>query len=271
MQRPKPDQPRGILQRGPAPEDIRYQRLMPMTALQPYIAHFWSVSWDFRDKKPLTAETLPHPAVQLIFERGRGQVVGVHTGKFKRRLQAKGRVFGIKFRPAAFRPCLPHALSRLTDKTLSLRTVFGKDSVPFTRAILDEPDTERCTELAEAFLQVRLPSLPTEIAELRDLVEWLATDPSVVRVAQVAARAGLDLRTLQRRFLAGVGVSPKWVIQRYRLHEAAEQLARPDAPDLASLAQQLGYFDQSHFVKDFKAVSGHPPGYYLAKALRTKA
>nr|WP_254625240.1 MULTISPECIES: helix-turn-helix transcriptional regulator [unclassified Myxococcus] len=83
---------------------------------------------------------------------------------------------------------------------------------------------------------------------------------------QVAALAGLEPRNLQRRFSAAVGVSPKWVIQRYRLHEAAEQLARADAPDMASLALQLGYFDQSHFIRDFKALVGRAPGQYAAQA-----
>lgn len=131
-------------------------------------------------------------------------------------------------------------------------------------AILAEPDLRRCAALAEELLLPALPSLPAPIAKLRDLVERLARDPGITRAEQAAALAGLDLRTLQRRFSDGVGVSPKWVIQRYRLHEAAAQLAQPDAPELADLALQLGYFDQSHFIRDFKAVVGKTPGEYLA-------
>jgi AraC-like DNA-binding protein len=79
-------------------------------------------------------------------------------------------------------------------------------------------------------------------------------------VEQAAALIGVDVRTLQRRFHSAVGLSPKWVIQRYRLHEAAEQLARSPTPDLASLALRLGYFDQPHFIRSFKAIIGRPPG-----------
>ena len=50
------------------------------------------------------------------------------------------------------------------------------------------------------------------------------------------------------------------MIQRYRLHEAAEQLKRTSPPSLAALAASLGYFDQSHFVRDFKAMVGRAPG-----------
>ena len=56
-----------------------------------------------------------------------------------------------------------------------------------------------------------------------------------------------------------ISVSPKWVIQCYGLHEAAERLKLPNAPDLASLAMELGYADQSHFTRDFTKMVGRSP------------
>ena len=100
------------------------------------------------------------------------------------------------------------------------------------------------------------------VVQLRDLVERMAADPTLVRVEDVAALASIEVRALQRSFRAYVGATPKWVIGRYRLHEAAAQLAGAQAPNLAELALRLGYFDQAHFVRDFKAVVGRPPGRY---------
>ena len=265
MSSPRPDAPRGILRRLVPAGRFEHERFAPTPALEPFIAHFWMVRWDLRGEPPFVIETLPHPCVHVVFERGRAEVGGVMTGRFRRRLRGQDRVFGIKFRPAAFQPILRAPLARITNRVLSLRTVFGKQSDPLKQAILGEPNVQRCVALAEEFLHERLPSMPAAIAELRDLVERLATDQSITRVEQAAALAGIELRKLQRRFNAAVGVSPKWVIQRYRLHEAAEQLARANAPDMASLALQLGYFDQSHFVRDFKAVVGRPPGEYVTR------
>ena len=59
-----------------------------------------------------------------------------------------------------------------------------------------------------------------------------------------------------------VGVSPKWVIQRYRLQEAAERLAEGRATSLETLALELGFFDQAHFCRDFKALVGRTPAEY---------
>jgi AraC-like DNA-binding protein len=204
---------------------MEHGRYAPSEDLRPFVAHFWMVRWDLRGEPPFVAETLPHP----------------------------------------FQPVLRAPLSRITDRTLALRTVFGPESAALEDAILGEPDVGRCILLAEEFLRMRLPAMPAPIAHLRDVVERLSEDPSMTRVEQVCALAGLELRKLQRRFQDAVGVSPKWVLQRYRLHEAAAQLARADPPDMADLALQLGYFDQSHFARDFKAVVGRSPGAYAAQ------
>ena len=69
-------------------------------------------------------------------------------------------------------------------------------------------------------------------------------------------------RPLQRIFSQYVGVSPKWVIMRYRLQEAADQLARNEIVNWPKMALDLGYFDQAHFIKDFKMIVGRTPAEY---------
>jgi AraC-like DNA-binding protein len=263
----QPDAPRGVLSPAADAEGIENERFVPGPELAPFVAHFWTVRWDLRGRPDFLAETLPHPCVHLLFERGRAQVAGVSTRIFRRRLRGQDRVFGVKFRPAAFHPFLRGPLFRLRDRVRSLASVFGPESHGTRRDILAEPDPRRCVTLAEAFLLERLPSMPEKTRALRDLVERLATDQTITRVEQAAALAGVDVRTLQRRFSAAVGVSPKWVIQRYRLHEAAERLAEDKSPDLASLALQLGYFDQPHFIRSFKAMTGRAPGVHLARRM----
>jgi AraC-like DNA-binding protein len=252
--------------RQPAPaEGVTHQRFAPGPSLESFVQHFWTVTWDLRGKPPTKAETLPHPCVHLVFEGARAVVTGVPRHRFERVLRGKGRVFAIKFRPAAFGPLLRGPLSKLSDRTVSLRTVFGSAGQALQERIQRELDPKRCVSLARDFLEPRLPEMPDEIAQLRDLVERIAADPRLTRVDQLVELAGVERRTLQRRFSAAVGASPKWVIQRYRLHEAAERLAGPDAPDMASLAVELGYFDQSHFIRDFKATVGRSPARYRAQ------
>jgi AraC-like DNA-binding protein len=88
-----------------------------------------------------------------------------------------------------------------------------------------------------------------------------------VRVADLAVRHHVSERTLQRLFAAYVGIGPKWVLQRYRLHDAVEQLQGQGGADWARLALELGYYDQAHFARDFRALVGRTPAQYDAARL----
>jgi AraC-like DNA-binding protein len=85
-------------------------------------------------------------------------------------------------------------------------------------------------------------------------------------VEHVARITGTGVRALQRLFGEYVGVSPKWVIARYRLHEAEARLSAGEDVDLAALALDLGYYDQAHFTRDFQAIVGRPPAAYARQS-----
>jgi AraC-like DNA-binding protein len=94
------------------------------------------------------------------------------------------------------------------------------------------------------------------------VVARVAGDPALTRVDELAAGAGVGIRRLQRLFAEHVGVGPKWMLRRYRLHEAAARAAEGSAVDWVRLAAELGYADQAHFTRDFTAIVGVPPARY---------
>ena len=65
-------------------------------------------------------------------------------------------------------------------------------------------------------------------------------------------------------------MSPKAVLARYRLPDAAATIDAGEAGDLAGLAASLGWFDQAHFSRDFRSVVGVPPSAYLQQARRAR-
>jgi AraC-like DNA-binding protein len=77
---------------------------------------------------------------------------------------------------------------------------------------------------------------------------------------------GKSLRSLQRNLRKYVRIGPKALLRRFRLQEAAARLAERRAVEQAALAHALGYCDQAHFIRDFRALVGEPPGAY-AEAL----
>jgi transcriptional regulator GlxA family with amidase domain len=100
---------------------------------------------------------------------------------------------------------------------------------------------------------------------LAAIVRTMLEDPAVVRVDELAERHAMSPRTLQRLFRRYVGVGPKWVIQRARLHDAVDRIDTRRVTDLATLALELGWFDQAHFTRDFTALVGQSPAAYAAR------
>jgi AraC-like DNA-binding protein len=262
--------PRGVLDLRAGERRFDLDIRPPAADLAELVEHFWRVHWDLRGQEPYRQHTLPHPSVHLVIEAGASAVVGVTTGRFTRVLEGRGRVFGVKFRPAGFRPFFGGSVSELTDRRAPVAEVFGADGDALVERLLALREDARLVEAAGAFVHERLPEPDANVADINRTTEQIMRDRTITRVDQVAERTGIGKRSLQRLFADYVGVSPKWVIQRYRLHEAAERLGDGDDVDLARLAVELGYFDQAHFAKDFKAIVGSPPNRYARTVARAE-
>jgi AraC-like DNA-binding protein len=131
------------------------------------------------------------------------------------------------------------------------------------------PRVEQLIAAAEEFLRARWPAEDPQVELVGRIVAALLRDRDIARVEDVANRFAIPPRTLQRLFARYVGVSPKWVLRRFRLHEAAALLATEQDRPWAEVAAELGYFDQSHFIRDFTAAIGLTPVAY-AQACRRK-
>lgn len=274
MVRRKIDPPRGMLKTlDSEPGRFRHERYHPSQHLERYVEHYWVVEWDLRGEAPERAETLPHPSVHMIFERGgKSRIRGAARKKFSTLLEDRGGVFAVKFTPAGFYPFVGVPVAGFSDKIVRLRDVFGRQGDDLDRAILAEDTDPSRIKLVESFLLTHLRQVDEtdeNVVKLTEIVYQVAKDRAILKVQDLVHRYGLNPRTLQRLFARYVGVSPKWVIQRYRLLEAAEQLATCKSISQAELALNLGYSDQAHFIRDFKTMVGVSPAAY-ARATRCR-
>jgi AraC-like DNA-binding protein len=242
------------------------------------VAHHWTVRWDAGDE-PYTQAVLTHPSVHVAAElherdheppRRIAEVHGLVSGVFERQLVGRGRVHGIKFRPGTFRGLLGADVATITDRVVPAIEVLGRDWEDIAARAIDADDDERAARQLESALLTRLPEPDPVALEVADLVERAEQDRDLTRADQLAELGGVSSRTLQRAFARHVGVSPKWVIRRFRLHEATERLAAGDPVDLAMLAAELGYSDQAHLTNDVRTVLGRTPAAY-ARAQRDAA
>jgi AraC-like DNA-binding protein len=260
------DRAKGVVAPAIASRKFRMGRYLPPPALAPFLDHFWIVEWDLRGQPSFVQRTLPYPCVNLVFDRARSGVWGVASGAFDYELKEAGKVCGLRFRAGAFRGFLGRPLSTITDQVVPLSSVFSWDEAGVLCAVLDGPDDAATVAAAGALLQAGLPAPDPEVERIAAILRTVEASPGLTQVEQLAASAGMGVRSLQQLFSDYVGVSPKWVIRRFRLHEAADRLASGEQVDLASLALGLGYFDQSHFTSDFRKLVGQSPARYRERA-----
>jgi AraC-like DNA-binding protein len=260
----------GVLRHSPSPGRYRHVRYAVPSELDDWIEHFWLENWLLPDGTSQTREVLPHPSVHLVFVPGRSRIYGVQTGRFVRQLQGEGRVLGIKFRPGAFYPFLRSPLHSIANKSISAVQVFSNAKIAEEK-VLACLDDQCMTQMAAQFLMQNLPKPDPTVKIARRIVEEIVKNPEITRVDHLAARCCTTERALQRLFRCYVGASPRWVIKRYRMYEALQRLGDGTHSALASLALELGYFDQAHFSNDFKRLVGRAPSEYLDAGVAAQA
>lgn len=247
--------------------DFALDRFPPAADLSSLVERHWLVTWELPAGRGASVTLLPHPCVNLVLDRGTLSVAGVGTGRFTYVYKGTGRVFGTKFRPGAFLPFLGAPVSGLTGSGILAEQLWGPAAADLA-ASMTGPVDELVVQV-EGFLRERWPPEDPNVALVGRIVADLLHDRTTTRVDDVTARFGIPPRRLQRLFSRYVGVSPKWVLRRFRLHEAAARLAEEHDRPWAEVAAELGYFDQSHFIRDFTAAIGMTPVAY-ARACRRK-
>lgn len=257
---------KGVVDPATAATMFRMARYQPSAALAPFLDHYWVVEWDLQGRPAYSQRTLPYPCVNIAFDQGRTAIFGVVTGAFDYLLRERGRVLGVRFRAGGFRAFLGRPLASITDRTLPLSAVFDVDNDACEADVLAMPDDAGLVGAAEALLLACLPAADPVVERIATILQLAADTGNVTLAGELAEHSGMRLRTMQNMFREYVGVSPKWVIRRYRLHDAAAALASGADVDLATLAQSLGYFDQAHFSADFQKLVGQPPAAYRRSA-----
>lgn len=256
-----PDLPPGVL-RGPARGHFRLDHRPPGPAVRDIVEVYWIVDWAVPAREERVQHVVTNPCVHLSVEADRATVTGVVTRCFRRTLTGAGRVVGARFRPAGFAALHAETMSGLTDQAVPAATVLGEDVGAELARVGATPEIDEAVRLLERVLERRRRPRPAAAALVDAAVDHIVACTEVTRVDQVATHLGVSPRTLQRRFERYLGVGPKWVIQRRRIHEALDEIEHGRDADWSALAVRLGFADQAHFVNAFTDLVGQPPSRY---------
>jgi AraC-like DNA-binding protein len=178
----------------------------------------------------------------------------------------------VHFKPWGLAAFLDVPSIELRDRWVPVGAVWKRPLEALRDRIEGAASKGEILQLVEDELRSRLAAQPPRGLELvNHTAGHLATSWGAVPIASLADDAGVSANHLSTQFKAHLGVTPKRVARIYRFARLILSVDARRPVDFSELAHSAGYFDQSHFSREFKAFTGHTPTSYLALRRRFPA
>lgn len=263
-----------------------YTLRTPAPPLRRFIEHYWFVSDDAGAPVDLRVEVFVDARADLIFNFGvpyvrevlgsAGPVTVEHAHAnldaqrvepIRIRQRGLVRIVGVRFRLGGLAPFASGPLRPFTGRTPPPSEVLGPDALTLERALAGSLDIDVQAERLDAFFVEHLV-LASSYADFVPILEQLVASRGGASIHELARDADMSSRHVDRLFARYLGIPPKMVARILRFQRALALMRDPGHP-LAEVAAAAGYFDQAHFIRDFKRMSGGVPrgyrGYFPAE------
>lgn len=182
------------------------------------------------------------------------------------------RMLIVAFRKGKAHPFYPLPMSELSDRVVEADLVFGKDVLDLREHLLACPSVDRMFCLVEQFLLRRAGNALSPESSSRCIeyaLSGLMLAPSTPGVLQLSEQIGYSQKHLIGLFKGQVGVTPKTFMKIMRFQKAVLAIEKEPSADWSAVAQLNGFYDQSHFIHEFREFSGFTPGEYLKRKADT--
>ncbi|MBC9933863.1 helix-turn-helix domain-containing protein [Chitinophaga qingshengii] len=167
--------------------------------------------------------------------------------------------FFVCFHPNGFLPFTSMPIREMENTAVPLKILFGKEGASLEQHILSAHDTAERINLVETFLCNKLKDAGTIDHIVQSTVETILTANGQLSVDELSKQANVNRRQLVRKFSFAIGLSPKQLSKTIRLQHTLKMLLNKKDVSLTALAYEGEYYDQAHFIKDFKEFTGLTP------------
>ncbi len=252
-----------------------YQTFDPPPQLAPYVRFYWAMEADVPVGEEFVHRSMADGCVEMVFHyRGLFDEVGVDTISPLSNVQAQSTsfhrfstredfgIFGAYLYPFAIPRLFALPASDLTNISPDMESVFGAEGKAIEQQMIEAADNETRVAIISRFLSARLSQITRELPVIHHAVHSVFDAKGVVNVFQMAREFGLSTRQFERKFKEFAGLSPK-LFSRVIRFQAATQHKLNGVRDLTEIAYASGYYDQSHFINDFREFSGYTPKEYF--------
>lgn len=257
---------------------MRHREIAPCPHLAPYVRLIWLLETDDPADFGPPERIAPDGVLEIVFhyqtpfdcryagEDFTPQARSVAVSQTRRWLEIRPRgpsgMISVRFQPWGayhfFRP----PLSELADVQAPTELLWGSAVRELEERLVEAAGDEERVALVEAFLLTRLERHQKE--DVEPCVRAIWQRQGRVAVSRLCGQLGIGERRLQRTFAAALGTTPKGFARLSRFLHACRVLRAGLEPTLTDVGLACGYYDQSHFIADFKDFSGMTPGAFLA-------
>lgn len=257
---------------------MNYQTFTPHPDLAAFVKSYWQleVPANTSDEKQ---RVLPDGSIEMAFiladdvkrynDKGefsiqpRAMVIGQITEPFFVQPTGEVRSFAVSFYPYGFANFVDCPISDLANKDTPLETLFGEEAKALEQQINTAKDTKGRIGAVETFLLNKLAESATIDRVVQSTVAALFETKGRQSISTILEKQATTRRNLERKFKKQVGMSPKQLSKVVRMQAALQMLLNQETESLTKIAYDNQYYDQAHFTKDFKELTGNNPKDFL--------
>ena len=281
-----PDGGRTLLDRNISPREsltnfMRYEEFRPAEPLAKFIKCFWVLE-SAASQSAAPERILPDGCTEIVFHLGdpfdqhkadgttERQPLALLVGQMREHLliQPTGRVrvLGVRFWPGGAYPFLALPQIEIAGRVVALDSIWGAITSELHSRIADSATPAASVRQVETTLLACLSRFRRRDDGVLNAIALILRSGGCLPVESLAKNMGISLRKLDRTFNTRVGLTPKTLCRIVRFQRVFKMLERTDSGrGWAQIALDCGYYDQAHFVKEFKEFAGEAPTSYFAE------
>jgi AraC-like DNA-binding protein len=263
--------------------DLNPKIYEPNIALTEFVKRYWTLDGE-KEYTPHKNTIIPDGTMKLIFHYGdtykhhskSGEIttlpkcflIGQLTEPYVIEPVGETGSFVVQFKPNGFLPFSTIPIKEMENKAISLEKLFGQNGLDIEQKILNAKSTSDRIQIIEAFLLKLLADRTTIDNIVKSTIETILKANGQFSVTEYSQNNNVNRRQLARKFSTAIGLSPKQLAKTIRIQTALKALLNNEQTSLTDLAYQNEYFDQAHFIKEFKEFTGLTPKEFYGDDLK---
>lgn len=257
---------------------MRYYTVSPSAELSPYVRYFWVLEGEASPDTPYVHRSMADGCAELVFhyqgtfdelfpdrvEQSFDAGLAGQSTRFRRfQIEKNFGIFGVYFFPYAIPELFSIGGGEIVNQMLDLKTVLGKQGEELhERMALSTDNTERL-KVVSTFLEAKIRRSVRGSNPMHHAIRHLVNTNGQGSVSKLAEDTFQSTRQFQRNFKHLSGFTPKTFLRIIRFQHAIGQYHQKEK-SLSTIALDCGYYDQSHFIQDFRSFSGLTPRQYFS-------